>query len=134
MADLVAKIRETKNIGIAKVETPKYTSKKQLIKMFKEKLATNKTWAVRGLMVIYSAQTEEEQFEGSVRENNGVGFVCMESKILTSFAKQFEKNKSLSEKQMTILFKKMPKYANQLLNISLFSGKIVKVGREYKFV
>lgn len=134
MADLVAKIGETKNVGIAKVETPKYTSKKQLIEMFKEKLATNKTWAIRGLMVIYSAQTEEEQFEGSVRENNGVGFVCMESEILTSFAKQFEKNKSLSEKQMAILFKKMPKYANQLLNISLFSGKIVKVGREYKFV
>ena len=102
--------------------------------MFKEKLATNKAWVVRGLMVIYSAQTEEEQFEGSVRENNGVGFVCMESEILTSFAKQFEKNKSLSKKQISILFKKMPKYANQLLNASLSSGKIVKVGREYKFV
>ena len=134
MADLVVKIGETKIAGVTKVETPKYTSKKQLVEMFKKKLATNKAWAVRGLMVIYSAQTEEEQFEGSVRENNGVGFVCMESEILTSFAKQFEKNKSLSEKQMTILFKKMPKYANQLLNVSLSSGKIVKVGREYKFV
>lgn len=134
MADLVAKIGETKNVGITKIEIPKYTSKKQLVEMFKENLATNKAWAIRGLMVIYSTQTEEEQFEGSVRENNGVGFVCMESKILTSFAKQFEKNKSLSEKQMSILFKKMPKYANQLLNISLSSGKIVKVGREYKFV
>lgn len=134
MAYLVTKIGETKNVSVIKVETQKYTSKKQLIEMFKEKLATNKAWAIRGLMVIYSAQTEEEQFEGSVRENNGVGFVCMESEIFTSFAKQLEKNKSLSEKQMSILFKKMPKYANQLLNISLSSGKIVKVGREYKFV
>ena len=134
MAYLVTKIGETKNVSVIKVETQKYTSKKQLIEIFKEKLATNKAWAVRGLMVIYSAQTEEEQFEGSVRENNGVGFVYMESEILTSFAKQLEKNKSLSEKQMSILFKKMPKYANQLLNISLSSGKIVKVGREYKFV
>lgn len=43
--------------------------------------------------------------------NNGIGFVHVDSEIITSFAKQFEERGSLSEKQLEILYKKMPKYA-----------------------
>ena len=65
--------------------------------------------------------------------NNGIGFVHVDSENLTSFAKQFEERGSLSEKQLAILYKKMPKYADQLINAAIAEGKIFKEGREYKF-
>ena len=36
-------------------------SQVEVIKIFKEKLATNKAWALRGLKVIYDNQTAEEK-------------------------------------------------------------------------
>lgn len=109
----------------------KYTSKEQLIGMFKNKLEHNKAWAIRGLMVVYGNQTADEQASGTVHVHNGKGFVPTDAKILTSYAEQYKVKQYLSEKQIAVLCRKMPKYARQLLGESLASGKIVKVGREY---
>jgi hypothetical protein len=128
MADLVVKVGQTQNTSVQKI-----TSKTQLVDILKAQLATRPRQAIKGLMRIYANQTESEQTSGGVIVNNGIGFVHVDSEILTSFAKQYEKKGSLSEKQMAILYKKMPKYAGQLINSAIAEGKIFKEGREYKF-
>ena len=127
MAELVVKVGQTQNL------VQKITSKAQLVSMLKTQLATRPQQAIKGLMRIYANQTESEQSSGIVISNNGIGFVHADSEILTSFAKQFEERGILSEKQLAILYKKMPKYAGQLINAAIAEGKIFKEGREYKF-
>ena len=127
MAELVVKVGQTQNL------VQKITSKAQLVSILKTQLATRPQQAIKGLMRIYANQTESEQSSGIVISNNGIGFVHVDSEILTSFAKQFEERGSLSEKQLAILYKKMPKYAGQLINAAIAEGKIFKEGREYKF-
>lgn len=127
MAELVVKVGQTQNL------VQKITSKAQLVSMLKTQLATRPQQAIKGLMRIYANQTESEQSSGIVISNNGIGFVHVDSEILTSFAKQFEERGSLSEKQLAILYKKMPKYAGQLINAAIAEGKIFKEGMEYKF-
>ncbi len=95
-----------------------YNSQKDVIQMFKEKLATNKAWTLRALTVIYSNQTADEKVVAETRHYNNIGFTGSDAKILTSFAQQYERKGDLSEKQMNILYKKMPKYAGQLLKMS----------------
>ena len=127
MAELVVKVGQTQNL------VQKITSKAQLVSILKTQLATRPQQAIKGLMRIYANQTESEQSSGIVISNNGIGFVHVDSEILTYFAKQFEERGSLSEKQLAILYKKMPKYADQLINAAIAEGKIFKEGREYKF-
>lgn len=128
MADLVVKVGQTQNTVAQKI-----TSKEQLVAVLKQQLATRPQQAINGLMRVFANQTADEQQEGSVRVHNGVGFVPTDATILSSFAQQYQKKGSLSEKQMAILYKKMPKYARQLIDGSIASGKIYKVGREYVF-
>ena len=128
MADLVVKVGQTQNTVAQKI-----TSKEQLVAVLKQQLATRPQQAINGLMRVFANQTADEQQEGSVRVHNGVGFVPTDATILSSFARQYQKKGSLSEKQMAILYKKMPKYARQLIDGSIASGKIYKVGREYVF-
>jgi hypothetical protein len=75
-------------------------------------------WAVRALVRIYEHQTDDEQRVGETREHNGVGFTGADANILSSFAEQVQRGRQLSEKQMRIVFKRMPKYARQLERIS----------------
>lgn len=128
MADLVVKVGQTQNTVAQKI-----TSKEQLVAVLKQQLATRPQQAINGLMRVFANQTADEQQEGSVRVHNGVGFVPTDAMILSSFAQQYQKKGSLSEKQMAILYKKMPKYAGQLIEGSIAAGKIYKVGREYVF-
>lgn len=89
-------------------------TKKAALQELKEKLATDPRWATRGLLRIYSFQTESEQASETTSEDNGVGFTGVDADILSSFAKQVQAGRNLSQKQMDLLHKKMPKYAGQL--------------------
>lgn len=82
----------------------------------KVKLATEKSWALRALERIHAEnQTAQEQACQTVVEDNGIGFTGCDGQILSSFADQYARRKSLSDKQMNIVFKKMPKYWKQVL-------------------
>ncbi len=91
----------------------------------REKLATNEKWALRALTVIYQGQTDQEQSALTTIEANSVGFSAFDAEILTSFAQQVERwersdptrryPSPLSPKQMALLFKRIPKYAQQVL-------------------
>jgi hypothetical protein len=84
----------------------------------KEKLATDRAWAIKGLLKIFENQTLDEQKSKDTIYSNGIGFNGVDGEILTSFALQFQKKRSLSDKQMTALYKMMPKYWNQIIKIS----------------
>ena len=89
-------------------------TKEARIAFIREKLATDKSWAIRGLQAVYRNQTNDEQRGESVKHQNGVGFTVHDVKILTSIVKSYERRQQLSEKQWALLFRLMPKYARQL--------------------
>ena len=93
-------------------------SQVEVIKIFKEKLATNKAWALRGLKIIYDNQTADEKCDAATKHYNNIGFTGADAEFLTSLAQQYERKGDLSDKQMALLYKKMPKYAGQLLKMS----------------
>lgn len=93
-------------------------TKTQIKGFVKLKLATDPMWAQRALLKIYEFQTIDERKMQNTVYHNGVGFTGTDGKILTSLAKQYQKYGRLSEKQMAILFKKMPKYWMQVVKIS----------------
>lgn len=72
----------------------------------------------KGVLAIYAYQTAVEQSSESTCNDNGVGFNGADAPILSSFAKQLQKGRTLSAKQIAIARKKMVKYAGQLLKIA----------------
>lgn len=108
-------------------------TKKDVVEYYKAKLSTNEKWALRGLERIALRQTSYELEEKSTKENNKVGFSSPDAEILTSFYRIVRAGYSLTAKQRDLLFQKMPKYAGQLVAISLNEGKLVKEGRVYRF-
>ena len=102
---------KTKQIG-------RKLTKKVIREYLREKLSTDKKWALHALEAIYDYQTSHEQELETTNEENGVGFSGADAEILTSFAKQYETRKYLSPKQMEIVYKKMKKYWKQVLAIS----------------
>jgi hypothetical protein len=83
---------------------------------FKRKLAADQNWAVKGMLKIYSFQTDGEQMSQQTHELNCVGFSGCDAEILSSFSEQVNRGRTLSPKQMAIVFKKMPRYWKQLWN------------------
>lgn len=96
----------------------KKITKKSKQAFIKDKLATNPTWALRGLCLVYSFQTASEQECEATTESNGEGFTGFDGEFLSSLARQYKLRKSLSNKQMQAVFKAMPKYWNQILGAS----------------
>lgn len=86
------------------------------VKLVKELLTNNDEAVIRAIKIIYSYQTEDEKACQDTHENNNVGFNKFDSDLMSSFAKQLNKGKTLSQKQLAIAHKRMPKYAQQMLN------------------
>lgn len=105
-------------------QAPKVWTKEEI----KLKLTNNDAWLYRGILAIYARQTAQEQSQDVTAVDNGIGFSGSDAFILSRFAKQLldmkARNRSpfLTEKQLLIARKKMPKYAGQLVKI--IQGKI----------
>ena len=93
-------------------------TKTEIKNLFKSKLSTDRNWAVKGMLKIYEFQTASEQAAGTTKENNNVGFSGCDAEILSSFCQQVLKGRIMSDKQMALVFKKMPRYWKQLSSIS----------------
>lgn len=104
-------------------------TKDELVNGLKWQIANNSQKAIDALMRIYSFQTENEKSDGYTEEFNGVGFSGVDSEFLSSLAENYKKYHRLSEGQISWVKKCMPKYARQLVSISINSGKIEKIGR-----
>jgi hypothetical protein len=77
-------------------------------------LRRSDTAVVRGLMVLYALQTDDEQATETTREDNKVGFTGYDAEFLTSVAKQYERKGYLSPKQIQAVRRKLMKYWRQL--------------------
>lgn len=102
---------------------PKRKSKKEVIlngkvwtkESVKDLLKRNDEAVERGILRIYSFQTDEEKYTGATKTVNGKGFSKFDVEILSSFAQQIKQGKHLTEKQMYKARPKICKYAGQLL-------------------
>jgi len=90
-------------------------TKKAKKEYLRNKLATNRTWAERGLMLIYGKQTSDEQTQGDTKYDNKIGFSGAHAEIMSSFAKWVEADRDLTDKQLKIVFKIIPKYWKQIM-------------------
>lgn len=112
-----------------------YTYTKEQIKNgLKYQIANDNNKAIHALMTIYSYQTDEEQCDGQTKFHNGVGFSGIDSKFLSSMAEQYHRDGSLSDNQMAYVKRIMPRYARQLLDISIAKGNFEKVGKRWRIV
>ena len=93
-------------------------TKGDLHKFVKEQLSSNEKWAKAALLRIFDYQTKDEKITETTHCTNNVGFTGCDAEILTSFAKQLIRKNFLSPKQMVLVFKKMPKYHGQIIDIS----------------
>jgi hypothetical protein len=93
-------------------------TKDQIRDFVKAKLSSDPRWAKHALLKIYEFQTADEQASERTQDHNGIGFTGIDGEILSSFAKQLSYKGYLSPKQMTLVFKKIPKYWKQIIAIS----------------
>lgn len=117
-----------------------FSSKAQIVETLKAQMldvsdeeheARSRRQIEKGIQRIYEYQTKSEQNSKDVKLNNGVGFKTTDAYILSSFAEQLNRGHHLSEKQMKIAYRLMPKYAGQLVRQSLEKGLIVKTENGY---
>lgn len=102
---------------------PKRKSKKEVVlngkvwtkESVKDLLKRSDEAVERGILRIYSFQTDEEKYTGATKTVNGKGFSKFDVEILSSFAQQIRQGRHLTEKQMYKARPKICKYAGQLL-------------------
>lgn len=88
--------------------------------LIQEKIKTDIRWTIRTLEVLFGRQTTDEQRESHTKHLNGMGFNGTDSVILSSFYQQVQKRKKynnpvlLTDKQIEICRKKLPKYWRQV--------------------
>lgn len=94
-------------------------TKKDTLLFVKQQLASNKVWALKALVRIYQEnQTADEQAAKVTSHDNGIGFSGCDAEFLSSLAEQYLRRGNLSDKQMSFVHKKMPKYARQVIAMS----------------
>ena len=74
-------------------------------------LANNDRAVERAIVVVYNNQEGDEQAMQSTHKANGVGFTAFDANILSSFAEQINKKRTLSSKQLEIA-RKTDKFGN----------------------
>ena len=84
----------------------------------REGLEKSDSWLLRGLMVIYSFQTEAEKAMGVTQEDNGMGFNGVDAEFMTSLAEQYQARGFLTRNQIAHCRRKMLKYSGQLLKVA----------------
>ncbi len=95
-----------------------------------EKLRNDDRWALRALEIVTNNQTAGEFSVDRTTEQNGIGFNGTDAKTLTGIFKFYMNRVSfashrndtrpvtVTEAQMGVLHKRMPKYWKQILNAS----------------
>ena len=90
-------------------------TKAEIKSALKAKLASDGSWACRAIVRVYEHQTSAEQSTGETIEHNGVGFSGRDANILSSFAEQLKQGRTLSPKQLAVVFRCAPRYWGQVL-------------------
>jgi len=90
--------------------------KAQAKQFIQVKLTTDIAWMFKGLTVVYNNQTADEQRAEVTSNHNRKGFTPADAHFCCSVAKKINKY-PLSEKQLFVLRKRLPKYWKQVYNI-----------------
>ena len=81
----------------------------------REKLASDRSWIERALIVLLSLQTQEEQNVETTIEDNKIGFNGYDAKYLTYCAKWVSKNGNhLNDSNLKKCGERLPKYWKQI--------------------
>ena len=104
-------------------------TKAAALEFLRSKLANDPVWARAALLRIYENQTADEKSGEEVHYDNGIGFTVHDVRLMTRFAEFYKARGFLSPKQMIWVFKKIPKYAGQLLRMDYFNME--KLERAY---
>ena len=83
----------------------------------KENLRTKRYWTEKAIVRLFEEQTEHEKQSAMTAIRNNVGFNATDAAIMTSFAQRLLQGRALSEKQLAIAQRRIPKYAKQLLSL-----------------
>jgi hypothetical protein len=84
----------------------------------KDLLDSNDMAVKKGLINLYSLQTEDERDSENTKYQNGVGFSGKDADFMTSLAKQLLERGTLSPRQLACARKNMKGYAGQLAKIA----------------
>lgn len=103
------------------MRTCKKPTKAELLNYLRKMLTSNEVWATKALVRIYDNQTADEQRTESVNHENGIGFTGGDSSLLSRFAEWYKSHGWLSQKQMVWVFRKIGKYAAQLMKGDYFN-------------
>lgn len=87
---------------------------KAKVTRLKELINENERFTVWALLEVFKNQTSVEQECQATIDLNGIGFSGVDAEILTSFAQQYQRRQSLSDKQMAIARRRVPAYAAQI--------------------
>lgn len=96
---------------------------KEKIEYIKHRLMYSDPWLLRALIVLYNNQTEDEKYKKDTKYKNGIGFNATDALILTNLAEQYIEKNWLSEKQIKICRRLIPKYSKQLNELAKERGK-----------
>ena len=105
--------------------------KTEAINTIRTAIVSNNRALYKALLIIYENQTSEEKSAQTTIEDNEVGFSGVDARLLSSFAAYLQRWGDLTERQLVHARKKMPKYARQILDLSLAKGIWKNEGREY---
>lgn len=103
-----------------------FTINKAIVNYVKNQLSSNPSWAQRAIVKLWQRQTADQQNAKITGHNNGVGFNGTDAFILSSFAEQIIKGRTLSVKQLAVAFRKLPKYSKQIIN-EISADKIIEI-------
>lgn len=99
------------------------STKKTLQEFVKHKLATDRQWVIKAVQTVLKSQTSHEKALGETIEHNKVGFTAFDAEILTSIGDRAG-NGWLSNRQIALLHRVMPKYWAQIVEASKKAGLI----------
>lgn len=102
-----------------------FKSKKAIVDTLKQQIQSNPKQAVRALLRIYENQNESEREHQCTMFKDGYGFTQNDAEFGSSLAEQYLEKQFLTAKQMEAVQRMMPKYAKQIVEQSIASGKIV---------
>ena len=109
-----------------------FKSVSEIVASLRSQLSVNPDQALKALVILFNRQTADEQAEEHTRPMNFVGFNHNDAKVLTSIAKQYINGHTLSERQMEVIMRLVPKYAGQLVRRAIANGVYTKkYGRWY---
>lgn len=96
-------------------------TKAELLNFLRRMITTNERWAKAALLRIYDNQTADEQMSEATNHENGIGFTGGDARLLTRFAEWYKGHGWLSPKQMAWVYRKLGKYAAQLMRGDYFN-------------